>query len=208
MDVATGTVQRGWLMRVIAGTARGVRLVSPKGGSVRPTRDRVRESLFNILAPRIADARFLDLYSGTGANGIEALSRGAKLSVFVDNDDRSIAVIRKNIALARVVDRAQVKRLTLPNGLSAFLDKRAFDIVFADPPYLLTEYLGLFQALAAHEVLAPTGLLVIEHASRIIPEADPEMFELRRRILYGESALSLYGRPASAQDERAASRAP
>ena len=101
-------------MRVIAGTARGMRLAAPAGLRVRPTSDRVRESLFNIIAPRIEGARFLDLFAGTGANGIEALSRGAAFCSFVDQDARSLAVVRGNLEVTRLIARAQLHRCKLP----------------------------------------------------------------------------------------------
>ena len=104
-------------MRIIAGIARGRRIESPAGWSTRPTLDRVRESLFNILAPRVPGAAFLDLFAGTGANGLEALSRGAVRAVLVDNDPAALAVIRRNTTLCGFTDTAQCLRLDLPTGL-------------------------------------------------------------------------------------------
>ena len=97
-------------MRVIAGEARGARLTVPKGPNIRPTLDRVRESLFNILNPRIAEAGFLDLYAGSGANGIEALSRGAEQVVFVESHAQQAALVRENLARAGLEERARVFR--------------------------------------------------------------------------------------------------
>ena len=128
-------------MRVIAGTMRGMKLEAPAGDRVRPTLDRVRESLFNILAPDLEAATFLDLYAGSGANGIEALSRGALRAVFIDNHPQSAKCIRKNLATTRCEDRGTCMSYRLPEDLRRI--PGIFSLIFADPPFDYGDYAGL-----------------------------------------------------------------
>ena len=148
-------------MRVIAGTARGIRLAPvPKG--VRPTSDRVRESVFNSLG-QFFEGEVLDLYAGTGALGIEALSRGSERGVFVEKDRRALGTIRENLRRAKVADRAEVVAGDVGRVLDRMLtDGRQFNLIFADPPYRIaaTEVGGLISRLGA--LLAPEGRVVIE----------------------------------------------
>jgi len=180
-------------MRVIAGEAKGLRLHTPKGLRVRPTSDRARESLFSILGSRLPGARFLDLYAGTGANGIEALSRGTRACVFVDEDARSVALIKRNLVATGFEDRATVIRGALPEQLKHFKGKHgAFDIIFADPPYVSQDYETLLAVIDKEKLLAETGLMVVEHASRRDLAAALGDFVRIRRAKYGDTALSFY----------------
>jgi pantetheine-phosphate adenylyltransferase/16S rRNA (guanine(966)-N(2))-methyltransferase RsmD len=148
-------------VRVIAGTARGTRL-APVPRGVRPTSDRVRESVFNSLG-QFFDGDVLDLYAGTGALGIEALSRGSERAVFVEKDRRALGVIRENLQRARVADRAEVVAGDVGRVLDRMLtDGRQFNLIFADPPYRIaaTEVEGVMSRLGA--LLAPGGRVVIE----------------------------------------------
>jgi len=170
-----------------------VRLVAPRGYDVRPTLDRVRESLFNILSPRIDGARFLDLYAGTGANGIEALSRCAGWATFVENDPRSLAVIERNLAAAKLRQHADVRRLTLPEALrTLWADGQTYDIVFADPPFAAVDYDRLVSAIDSARVLAEGGLIVVEHSSRVVLPDEIPPFTRSRVSKYGEIALSFF----------------
>jgi pantetheine-phosphate adenylyltransferase len=148
-------------LRIIAGTARGTRLAAvPRG--VRPTSDRVRESVFNSLG-QFFDGDVLDLYAGTGSLGIEALSRGAELAVFVEKDRRALAAIRENLRRTRFSDRAEVIAGDVGRVLDRMLtDGRQFNLIFADPPYRIaaTEVGGMLSRLSA--ILAPGGRIVIE----------------------------------------------
>ena len=183
-------------MRVIAGTAKGLRLHAPKNKDTRPTLDRVRESLFNILAPRLNGARFLDLFAGTGANGIEALSRGASCCVYVDSDDRALDLIRKNLASARLEDRAEVRKTVLPAGLEWLGDSpKAYDIIFADPPYKYVQFKDLLESLWRLELLALEGVLVIEHGVRTEILPPPSGYVSVRTETYGETGLTFFTRP-------------
>jgi 16S rRNA (guanine966-N2)-methyltransferase len=149
-------------VRIIAGTARGTRLApAPKG--VRPTSDRVRESVFNSLGQFFDGGNVLDLYAGTGALGIEALSRGSQRAVFVERDGRALAAIRENLQRTGFTDRAEVVRGDVGRVLDRMLTEgRVFNLIFADPPYRIaaTEVGGLVSRLGA--LLAPGGRLVIE----------------------------------------------
>lgn len=177
-------------MRVIGGTARGVPLIAPEGRDTRPTSDRVRESLFNILGPRVVGSQFLDLFAGTGAHGIEALSRGAARAVMVENSRAACECIVKNAQKARLWDDAALHRTALPEALARI--PGPFDIVVADPPYAYADYAGLLQALIDYEVLAQHALVVIEHDRRtILPEIVGGLSRMRE-AKYGDTVLSFY----------------
>ena len=147
-------------MRIIAGTARGTRL-APVPRGVRPTSDRVRESVFNSLG-QFFGGDALDLYAGTGALGIEALSRGCERAVFVEKDHRALAVIRENLRRARLINRAEIIAGDVGQALDRMItDGRQFNLIFADPPYrIATEVGGVLSRFGA--LLAPGGRVVVE----------------------------------------------
>lgn len=183
-------------MRVIAGTLKGRRLKSPTWEGLRPTSDKLRETLFNILAPRVTDARVLDAYAGTGAVGIEALSRGARAVTFVDDDRRAVALIGENLAHCGVANQCVIIRATVARALDDLRGRSAsglFDIVLLDPPYARPHDLDLDAILrAAGGLLARDGVIVLEHARRHdVPEA-PEGLARTRTVTAGDSALSWY----------------
>ena len=179
-------------MRIIAGTARGIPLKSPLDSTIRPTLDRIRESCFNMLAPYLEDARFLDLYAGTGANGIEALSRGAKFALFVDHSSEGIELIQQNLLKTRLDTMAKVKKAKLPQSLKTMGIKPKFDIIFADPPYDTDELSPLLHEILVSDILDPKGILVIEHnAKASIPETEGSL-QLARTKVYGNTQLSWY----------------
>jgi 16S rRNA (guanine966-N2)-methyltransferase len=178
-------------MRVISGKARGLKLVTPQGLATRPTPDRVREALFSIIADRIPGARFLDLFAGTGANGIEALSRGAAHSTFVDISTKSIRIIQLNLERTGFADRADVHRLALPCGL-ANLETAAYDLVFLDPPYAFEDIKGLLQSVVEARLLSEQGIAVVEHAFRKTPPGEVETLSMFRQNRYGDTALSFF----------------
>src|SRR5881628_3094891 len=156
-------------MRVIAGSLKGRRLKTPAWHGLRPTSDKLRETLFNVLAPRVSGARVLDGYAGTGAVGIEALSRGATAATFIERDRRAAALIAENLALCGITNGCAIIRASVAHALS---DLRAagglFDIAVLDPPYdVRIDDVTLDIA----EVLAPGGVIVLERASRRAPPA-------------------------------------
>ena len=183
------------LVRVIAGTARGTKLIAPPGFEVRPTLDRVREALFSILMPRLEDTAFLDLFSGTGAIGIEALSRGAKTATFVDQDARSMEVLRRNLEATHFTANARVHRLALPGGLRSLTnDPVRYDLVFIDPPYAFEAYTELLDQLPQSGLLTDDAIVVVEHNARKGQDPLTEVTGLTRyRVAsYGETALSFF----------------
>ena len=178
-------------MRIVAGKYRGRNLKSPPSLQVRPTSDRLRETLFNVIAPEIADARFLDLCAGSGAVGIEALSRGAAHVTFVDKSRKMCGLVEANLDLTTVPeDQTEVVNAEASDYLrrSRGADGR-FDIVFFDPPYA-TDYLSVLKAI--EDNLAEGGLLIVEHHHK--NQLPDQVGGLNRtRILkQGDSALSFY----------------
>lgn len=177
---------------MIGGEARGRTLLVPSGQEVRPTLNRVREALFNIIAPFVDGSRFLDLFAGSGANGIEALSRGAAFAVFVEENFRTVELIERNLEHTRLATRGKVVRAAAPRGLSEISDEPAFDLVFADPPYAYSAYAELGAALHEHRLIAPEGRFILEHAAGVdTPERLPGLKHTRVAV-YGDSALSFY----------------
>jgi 16S rRNA (guanine(966)-N(2))-methyltransferase RsmD len=180
-------------MRVIAGRLKGRRLAGPKWDGVRPTSDRLRETLFNVLGSRVAGARVLDGYAGTGAVGIEALSRGAAHVTFVERDRRALALIERNLAGCGVTSGYTVCGSTL-DAAAPQLARTPFDLVLLDPPYDVSD---LDRVVAAAAVwLAPDGLVVLEHATRRPPAGRAGLLACVRRLAAGDSTLAFYVRVA------------
>lgn len=181
-------------MRVIAGQFRGRVLRSPIGSKTRPTSDRLRETLFNIIAPRIdADTRFLDLCAGTGAIGIEAISRGAGFVSFVDKSKRSCELVEKNLDLLGVLEN-QTEIFSIPaETFVARKHDHPWNITFFDPPYDFDYGLVLIElADSSNTVMAEGGLFIVEHhAKNDLPDAVGE-FRRWRIVKQGESRLSFY----------------
>jgi 16S rRNA (guanine966-N2)-methyltransferase len=181
------------MMRVTSGRAKGTHLRAP-GSGVRPTSDRVKEALFNALAPRLADARVLDLFAGTGALGIEALSRGAARAVFVERDARAVAVIRRNLAAAHVDGQSEVRRGAVPGALDGLeRDGAVFDLIVLDPPYGQDLPARTLRRLAASALLADGGVIAAEGHWRDDPGEIPGL-RRTRDARYGETGLWFYTR--------------
>ena len=175
-------------MRIVAGTHRGTRLFAPSGLDTRPTSDRVREAAFNLIGP-VDGAAVLDLYAGSGAMGLEALSRGAASAVFVDSDRQSCRTIERNLAKLRL-DRGRVVCSDVLLFLAA--DRGRYDLIQVDPPYGLVESLAMRLAVYLPAVLADDGLVVLETASKTEPELPPLTVRTSRR--YGSTRLTLFER--------------
>ena len=178
-------------MRVIAGQFKGRTLASPTWEGLRPTSDRLRETLFNVLAPRIVGARVLDVYAGTGAVGIEALSRGAAWVSFIESDRRAQHLIEQNLTRCGVEDRYAIIRAAADRALKSLADLTGdrFDLVLLDPPYDRPSS----DALAGVErVVAPGGLVIIEHARKRRAPERAGVLERTRELSSGDSALTFY----------------
>jgi 16S rRNA (guanine(966)-N(2))-methyltransferase RsmD len=176
-------------MRIIAGALKGRRLQVPSWDGLRPTSDKLRETLFNVLGPRMPDARVLDGYAGTGAVGIEALSRGALHVTFVERDPRAIQLIETNLRRCGVSDRYAIIREGFASAAARFASG-AFDILFLDPPYGVGELPSALEHAAA--LASSDALVVVEHAKRDVPPADAGNLVLTRDLVSGDSGLAFY----------------
>ena len=188
-------------MRVVAGEFKGRRLKTVKGSEVRPTADRVKEALFRIFGEQVVDADFLDLCAGTGNIGLEALSRGAKSTTFVDSNYHCIRIIESNLEMCgfdRRHPRVRLIRFDARKTLARLGKHKAkFDLIYFDPPYASKIYESCLRQIEEAHLLSPTGLLVIEHRkvqgtdwteSLILDE-----LVLSRQERYGDTMLSFYG---------------
>ena len=180
-------------MRVIAGSARGTRLGRVPAG-VRPVSDRVREGLFSSLGDRLEGARVLDLYTGTGALGIEALSRGAEEVVFVDGSPDAVIAVRDNLARTGLGDRAAVRRSDVRRFLEREPADQGFDLVFLDPPYESggSDLDPVLELLGAKPLLREGFTVVLSRGSRSSKDVIPLHWAVARRLSYGDSVVMLF----------------
>ena len=183
-------------MRVIAGKYRSRVLQAPRGLDTRPTSDRLRETLFNVLAPRIAGARFADLYAGSGAVGIEALSRGAEFCWFAEREPKAVSAIRANVAALKLQGGYAIEDRSVGKLLHSLVkNARAVDIVFLDPPYEAgDEYRATLDFLAQNHaaVLADGAVVIAEHARKLPPAESFGVLTRTRLLVQGDAALSFY----------------
>ncbi len=175
-------------VRVTGGDLRGFQLAEPGGARLRPTSARVREAIFNMLAARTEDAAVADLFAGTGALGIEALSRGASRADFVESHRQTARAIVQSIARAGLAGSGSVVRGALPGALGSL--EGPYDLIFLDPPYDSEEGVPTLAALAP--LLAPGGLVVYEHRSRYNPPERPMGLEQTDRRVYGDTAVAFF----------------
>ena len=180
-------------MRIIAGQFKSRRLKGTPPPGIRPTSDKLRETLFNVLGPRVQDAVFLDGCAGTGGVGIEAISRGARFVYFVDQSRKACAMVRENLSSLDITDGFQVLEMDLPAALNLYERQGVtFDIAFLDPPYDREDlYTTVLESLGAGSLIEG-GVLVIEHSKRLeLPEREG-VLEKFRSVLHGDSGLSFY----------------
>lgn len=184
-------------MRIIAGRARGKKLIEFSGSRVRPTSDRVREALFSILISRrgsLCGCNVLDLYSGTGALGLEALSRGAKKALLVDCHPESTKIIKGNITGCHMEDCASVWQAELPEGLKILIKEAPFDLIFMDPPYAQGLALATLEKIEELNILSPDGFIVSETPKEeVLPKQIRSLIQSDQRH-YGVTAITLYER--------------
>ncbi len=186
-------------MRVVAGELRGRRLSAAPGRETRPTSERARAGLFDWLGPRVGGARVLDLFAGTGALGIEALSRGASDAVFVERSRGALRVLRKNLADLELETRARVVERDLARGLgSHVLERGRFDVVFADPPYEGEWLARLLACETLATVLNDDAVVITERSQRSAASQGGPVLRLYGSKRYGETAFDWYERAAEA----------
>ncbi len=186
-------------MRVITGSAKGKPLKTVKGRDIRPTSDRVKESLFNVIGQRVADADFLDLFAGSGNVGIEALSRGANSCVFVELMTPHLKVVEENLAYTGLQNRAELLRRDARAAVADLAQRqRRFDLIFVDPPYGQGLVLAALDLIAKHGLLAEGGWVICEHHGKdpipdTVPLADQAGGLTKfRELVFGETVLSIY----------------
>jgi 16S rRNA (guanine966-N2)-methyltransferase len=186
-------------MRVIAGTLKGRRLAPPTWEGLRPTSDKLRETLFNVLAPRVPGAKVLDGYAGTGALGIEAISRGAAHVTFVERDRRAQQLIAANVARCGIENGYAIIGSTVLQAIETLHGEPSFDIVLLDPPYasprvqssgISDDIHGVLEAAGA--IVKPDGVVVLEHARKRQPPAAAGSLLRSREVTSGDSALTIY----------------
>jgi 16S rRNA (guanine(966)-N(2))-methyltransferase RsmD len=180
-------------MRVIAGNYKGRRLKTLDGMKVRPTSDRMRETLFNILAPRIEEARFLDLCAGSGAVGIEALSRGAAQATFVEISKKTIGIIAENLQHCGITEGFNlVARDALQAAKHFAAEGAQFDLIYFDPPYDSELYSPVMWQIAKGTLLGPDGLVIVEHRRQLPLAPNYDALRPYREIVQGESCMTFY----------------
>ncbi|MDY0039869.1 MAG: 16S rRNA (guanine(966)-N(2))-methyltransferase RsmD [Desulforhabdus sp.] len=191
-------------MRIVAGEFRGRKLHSPKNSNIRPTSDRVRESIFNIIMPHLPNASILDLFAGTGALGLEALSRGAAQAVFVDDNSVAIRLIKENIKLCGAQDRVEVFQGAVDRVLSRLAKQERmigrFHVVFLDPPYGK----GFLERtiVSMTPLVGPAALAVAEHHRREVLPPRLGDWALTRERKYGDTKVSFYLRETSPTSDK------
>jgi len=192
------------MTRILAGRSKGRRLRTPTGLATRPTGARVRQTLFDILAPRIPGCRFLDAFAGSGGIGLEALSRGAARVVLMDNDAAAVAALRENAPLVAGSSggEAVVRRQDARVGLAALAASGArFDVVYLDPPYASPLYEEALEAIGRGPLLADSGVVVVEHfKKRVLPERMGALARVRA-VRVGDHTLSFYVRQDAPQED-------
>jgi 16S rRNA (guanine(966)-N(2))-methyltransferase RsmD len=180
-------------MRIIAGAFRGRLLHAPKGKRIRPTIDKVRESIFNIIAAEVADAKVLDLFAGTGAMGLEALSRGAQFCCFVDQGDEAVRLIRENVQLCGAQERSRIISGSAASAIRRLgSENEQFDIIFLDPPYgkgFIEKNLQIIGDVAQND-----ALVIAEQHIKDEPPKVSEIWQKDRERRYGDTLISVYSK--------------
>jgi 16S rRNA (guanine966-N2)-methyltransferase len=180
-------------MRISGGSERGRRVAAPQRSGTRPTAGRVKQALFNILSSRTSDARFLDLYAGTGLVGLEALSRGAGHAAFVESDAGVCRQLKKTLESCGYNDRSKVYTMKAERFVNQPVSK-PYDVVFVDPPYHSDELDKMLPSLGANAIIAPGGVVVIEHFHKIQLPAHTGHLIRGKSYRYGNTFLTMYHR--------------
>ncbi|MGA7922203.1 MAG: 16S rRNA (guanine(966)-N(2))-methyltransferase RsmD [Candidatus Acidiferrales bacterium] len=187
-------------MRVIAGKYRSRVLKGPGKLALRPTSDSLRETLFNVLGPSVEDSLFIDLFAGTGAVGIEAISRGSRDAFFVESNSKAVQLIRENLAALDIFRGAEVIEADAKHGLEKVAARRLIaDFIFLDPPYDETDqYTEALEFLDSSHLIAPQGIVIVEHYCKVELLARLGRLECTRQIEQGDAILSFYRLAAAA----------
>ncbi len=182
-------------MRIIGGEFRGRKIRQPGTGAVRPTKDRIREAVFNIVAAEVPGAKVLDIFSGSGAYGLEAVSRGAEKAVLVESDRSSAGTISENVRALGVGDKVRTEVADAFETVESLSeDKERFDLVFADPPFGKGLAKKTLLIINQYDILFPSGLLIIEHhAEECLPETEGNLSVYKKKT-YGDILISVYSR--------------
>ncbi|MBU8877698.1 16S rRNA (guanine(966)-N(2))-methyltransferase RsmD [Bacillus sp. FJAT-29790] len=180
-------------MRVVSGTRKGKILKAVPGSSTRPTTDKVKEAIFNIIGPYLDGGIGLDLFAGSGGLGIEALSRGADKVIFVDKDGKAIQTIHENVKICDLDERAEIYRNDAERALKAIMKRElTFDVIFLDPPYKKQQLVKLLEMIHAEKLLISGGTIVCEHGSDILlPDTVGSLFQ-RKYEKYGVIAITIF----------------
>jgi len=181
------------IVRVISGTAKGHKLKTVKGITTRPTSDRVKESLFNIITPFIMDSEVLDLFAGTGSLGIEALSRGARLAVLVDKSRECCDIIKENLVHTKLQEKCTVYNADFVDIVARMAGEgRKFDIILLDPPYNKNFIQEMLKILMKNDIIRNNGILIAEHRiDDTLPESEG-MLKIADKRVFGDTVLSIY----------------
>ena len=183
-------------MRIISGTYRGLTIKTLKGGKLRPTSEQLRETLFDVLGPSVEGSRFLDAYAGSGAVGLEALSRGARDVVFIEHHRPAAELIRQNLAVLGIDSGYWLLTCAVMTGLERLAEQdEQFDFVFLDPPYdAIREYHQVLRELGRSKLLLPTSLVIAEHSRHMRLEEEYAALRRTRTIRHGDAQLAFYRR--------------
>ena len=181
-------------MRIISGEYRGLTIKTLKGGKLRPTSEQLRGTLFDVLGPQVENSAFLDAYAGSGAVGLEALSRGAREVVFIEHHRPAVELIRKNLAALNIASGFRLMTCAVLTGVERLGEEGAhFDFVFLDPPYdAVREYHHALRQLGRVGLLLPTSLVIAEHSRRVTLEEEYSSLRRTRLIRHGDAQLGFY----------------
>lgn len=180
-------------MRIVSGNIKGLRLKSVPGQSTRPTTDKVKESIFNMIGPYFDGGMVLDLYAGSGAIGLEALSRGMEKAIFVDRDKKAIETIHRNIQLAKLEDQTEVFRADAKRALKAIQkQERKFDLIFLDPPYAKEQLNKDLLFIETNDLVNPYGFIVLEHSANVLIDGELVSFKQIRDEKYGDTRVTIF----------------
>ena len=180
-------------MRVVSGTCKGRSLKAVTGTGTRPTTDKVKESIFNMIGPYFEGGRVLDLFAGSGGLGIEALSRGMEHGIFVDRDYAAFQTVKANLELCKLMDRAEVYKNDSQRALKALIKRElAFELIVLDPPYKQQKLVELLEEISEARILNNDGYIICEHSHDVTLPERIGGFSIKRKEVYGIIAITIY----------------